>query len=35
LLVAFVLVDLVCRVPGYVIMGEDMLFFLVYAKLTT
>ncbi|MEK4663328.1 low temperature requirement protein A [Priestia sp. FSL H7-0729] len=35
LLVAFVLVDLVYRVPGYVIMGEDMLFFLVYAKLTT
>ncbi|KAJ3197787.1 hypothetical protein HK101_000685 [Irineochytrium annulatum] len=35
LLAAFVLVDLVYRVPGYVIMGEDMLFFLVYAKLTT
>lgn len=35
LLVAFVLVDLVYRVPAYVIMGEDMLFFLVYAKLTT
>ncbi|WP_433749441.1 low temperature requirement protein A [Paenibacillus amylolyticus] len=35
LLVAFVLVDLVYQVPGYVIMGEEMLFFLVYAKLTT
>ncbi|MBY0205684.1 low temperature requirement protein A [Paenibacillus cucumis (ex Kampfer et al. 2016)] len=35
LLVAFVVVDLIYRVPGYVIMGEDMLFFLVYAKLTT
>ncbi|WP_458464388.1 low temperature requirement protein A [Paenibacillus sp.] len=35
LLVAFVLVDLVYQVPGYVIMGEEMFFFLVYAKLTT
>lgn len=35
LLVVFVFVDLVYRVPAYVIMGEDMLFFLVYAKLTT
>lgn len=35
IMAAFIVVDLVYRVPNYAIVGENMVFFLVYAKLTT
>jgi hypothetical protein len=35
IMAAFIVVDLIYRVPNYAIVGENMVFFLVYAKLTT